>query len=79
MRMFLIAITTFFSISFAHAEDTPRQAADKAVAQAMAKAQAQKTRNDAIVAKQRTAEKAAMKKSNSSSSDSTKAKPEKSK
>ena len=79
MRMFLIAVIAFFSISFAHAEDTPRQAADKAVAQEMAKAQAQKARNDAIVAKQRAAEKAAKKKSNSSSADSTKAKPNKSK
>lgn len=79
MRMFVIAAIASLSIAIVHAEDTPRQAADKAVAQEMAKAQAQKARNDAIVAKQRAAEKAAKQKSKPTSSDGTKTKPEKTK
>lgn len=79
MKVFLVASIVSLSIAIAHAEDTPRQAANKAVAQEMAKAQAQKAKNDAIVAKQREAEKAAKKKSKPASSDNTTAKPAKSK
>ena len=74
MKLLIIAVISSFSITVAHAEDTPRQAAEKAVAQSMAKAQAEKARNDAIVAKQRAAEKAAKEKPKAASSDNTKAK-----
>lgn len=74
MKILTIAAIASLSITIAHAEDTPRQAAEKAVAQEMAKAQAQKARNDAIVAKQRAAEKAAKEKARAASSDNTKAK-----
>lgn len=74
MRIFVVAAIAALSIAMAYAEDTPRQAAQKAVAQEMAKAQAQKARNDAIVAKQRAAEHAAKKKSKPASLDITKAK-----
>lgn len=68
-----VAAASLFAL-LAHAEDTPRQAAEKAAAQEMAKAQAQKAKNDAIVAKQRAAEAAAKNKSTPASSDGTKSK-----
>ena len=80
MKALLVAAIASLSISIAHAEDTPRQAAEKAVAQEMAKGQAQKAKNDAIVAKQREAEAVAKKKKKKptpTSSDSTTAKPAK--
>ncbi len=55
-KLFIVAIAVF-SLSSAYAEDTPRQAAEKARDQEMAKAQAEKVRNDKAVDKQRSMEK----------------------
>ena len=62
MKVTLAVILAALSMPIAHAEDSPRQAAEKAAAQAMVKAQAEKAKNDEIVAQQRAAEAAAKKK-----------------
>ncbi len=74
IKIFLLSAVLLLPAGIAAAEETPRQQSERVVRESMAKAQADKARNDRIVDAQRAKEKAA-KASKVESGDNTKAAP----